>query len=139
MSPSRVLTSVVSSHFGQTRVSTSFVSSNNGCHLYYFSGNSGLLLDRIYLHWKCPSDGDRDGDGTPDASDNCPSDVNTDQADADSDGVGDVCDNCLNSANADQKDTDGNGIGDLCQIHGNFVFIIESSNLLVILTSKSCI
>jgi hypothetical protein len=36
---------------------------------------------------------DRDGDGVPDADDNCPDDPNPDQADADGDGIGDVCDN----------------------------------------------
>jgi hypothetical protein len=36
--------------------------------------------------------GDRDGDGTPDASDNCPLDVNISQADDDGDGYGNACD-----------------------------------------------
>lgn len=35
---------------------------------------------------------DTDGDGVPDASDNCPNVANADQADADNDGYGDVCD-----------------------------------------------
>jgi hypothetical protein len=35
---------------------------------------------------------DDDGDGTPDAADNCPTDKNTDQADFDKDGQGNVCD-----------------------------------------------
>ena len=34
---------------------------------------------------------DGDGDGVPDASDNCPSTVNASQADDDADGVGDGC------------------------------------------------
>src|SRR5205823_1182983 len=57
----------------------------------------------------CPgADGDCDGDGVPDATDNCflP---NADQADADGDGVGDLCDNCPNAPNADQADRDGDG------------------------------
>jgi hypothetical protein len=39
-----------------------------------------------------PKPSDRDGDGVPDASDNCPSTWNVDQADADADGLGDACD-----------------------------------------------
>lgn len=35
---------------------------------------------------------DTDGDGIPDAEDNCPMQGNTDQADTDRDGVGDACD-----------------------------------------------
>src|SRR5262249_14844161 len=35
---------------------------------------------------------DEDGDGIPDACDNCPHIANADQADGDGDGVGDVCD-----------------------------------------------
>ncbi len=38
--------------------------------------------------------GDADGDGIPNAADNCPTVMNPDQADGDQDGVGDVCDNC---------------------------------------------
>src|SRR2546428_557818 len=39
---------------------------------------------------------DSDGDGVPDASDNCPSTYNANQADADGDGIGDVCDSSPN-------------------------------------------
>lgn len=77
---------------------------------------------------------DRDGDGIPDPLDNCPDDVNADQADADEDGAGDLCDvcpfdpdddadgdgacgdmdNCPEVPNPDQSDLDGDGAGDLC-------------------------
>jgi hypothetical protein len=35
---------------------------------------------------------DTDGDGVPDAADNCPQTANPDQADTDGDGIGDACD-----------------------------------------------
>jgi hypothetical protein len=82
---------------------------------------------------------DGDGDGVPDASDDCPTIFNPirpmdggKQADADGDGVGDACDptpvgddvdgdtipnlmdNCPTVANTDQVDTDGDHKGDAC-------------------------
>ena len=57
---------------------------------------------------------DTDGDGVADASDNCPSVANPDQADGDADGVGELCDNCPGVANPGQEDTDGDGAGDAC-------------------------
>lgn len=57
---------------------------------------------------------DSDGDGVPDAIDNCPGTPNPGQEDADGDGVGDVCDNCINTANPGQDDADGDGVGDVC-------------------------
>jgi large repetitive protein len=41
-----------------------------------------------------PEDVDADGDGIPDATDNCVSVANPDQADSDADGIGDACDPC---------------------------------------------
>ena len=67
-----------------------------------------------------PSD-DQDGDGIPDAQDNCPNVANPDQADSEltflggPDGVGDACDNCSTVYNPDQADTDGDGVGDACE------------------------
>ena len=57
---------------------------------------------------------DRDGDGIPDSSDNCPSELNPDQSEGDGDGVGDACDNCAAVPNASQQDSDGDGFGDAC-------------------------
>jgi hypothetical protein len=48
---------------------------------------------------------DADGDGVPDASDNCPTVANAGQANADGDSTGDACDTCT--------DTDGDGFGNL--------------------------
>jgi uncharacterized delta-60 repeat protein/uncharacterized repeat protein (TIGR01451 family) len=50
---------------------------------------------------------DQDGDGVPDAQDNCPAVANADQADSDGDGVGDACDMPLVSIN-DVSVTEGN-------------------------------
>ncbi len=70
---------------------------------------------------------DRDFDGVPDASDNCPNTENSDQLDTDADLIGDRCDSdddgdnffdeddsCPLLANADQRDTDRDGAGDAC-------------------------
>ncbi|MDT8358066.1 MAG: thrombospondin type 3 repeat-containing protein, partial [Methanomicrobiaceae archaeon] len=72
---------------------------------------------------------DTDGDGIPDAEDNCPLVPNRLQADSDvlvtsggypgmaiieEDGYGDACDNCPLVFNPDQRDTDNDGFGDAC-------------------------
>lgn len=59
-------------------------------------------------------DGDTDGDGIPDASDNCPVIRNPDQADLDADGFGDACDNCPVVPHPSQQDRDNDGLGDAC-------------------------
>lgn len=53
---------------------------------------------------------DADGDGIPDACDNCPITANTNQADCDNNGVGDRC---------DTPDCNGNGIADVCDIRNS--------------------
>jgi hypothetical protein len=63
-------------------------------------------------HRSSPSD--QDGDGVPDASDNCPAVANSDQANSDGDSAGDACDNCTLADNEAQRDTDGDGYGNLC-------------------------
>lgn len=65
---------------------------------------------------------DADGDGVPDALDNCMRQANPDQADDDTDDVGDACDNCPpwrcatpeSCANPAQNDHDVDKIGDIC-------------------------
>lgn len=57
---------------------------------------------------------DRDGDGVPDARDNCPGVSNAGQNDRDDDGVGNACDNCPGQSNPHQADRDGDGVGNAC-------------------------
>jgi hypothetical protein len=86
-------------------------------------GNRPGALPDAYV----PGVDDGDGDGIPDATDNCPAVANADQLDTDHDGKGDACDadddndgvadtadNCPLVANPDQLDTDRDGKGDAC-------------------------
>jgi Thrombospondin type 3 repeat len=59
-------------------------------------GLAGFDLDAVAaLHSATgPAEPDGDGDGIPDARDNCPGVANADQRDTDGDGVGDACDPC---------------------------------------------
>ena len=60
-----------------------------------------------------PAPGDGDGDGVPDADDNCPEHINVDQQDTDGDGLGDVCDPCP-EVGVGGPDNDGDGLQDPC-------------------------
>ena len=60
---------------------------------------------------------DSDGDGVPDAADNCPSVPNTDQGNEDGDKYGDACDPCPPVADDMFVDSDGDGIDDQCDPH----------------------
>jgi uncharacterized delta-60 repeat protein len=68
------------------------------------TGDHGFFAARLYVPAERPDPGpqDSDGDGLPDAADNCQFGPNPDQADLDRDGLGDVCD----------FDRDGDGFGD---------------------------
>ena len=78
-----------------------------------------------YLGGEGQADGD--GDGVPDAQDNCAGTPNPGQSDIDGDGEGDACDsdddddrdpdaqdNCPVNYNPGQQDTDGDGDGNAC-------------------------
>jgi len=73
---------------------------------------------------------DTDGDGVPDASDNCPAAANTDQHDEDGDLRGDACDRCPHLSSATDPDGDGDGVGDDCDPRpatgGDSVLLFES-------------
>jgi PKD repeat protein len=75
------------------------------------------LVPEIWANPACAAQGnDSDTDGLTDIEDNCPTEINPDQADGDGDWVGDACDNCPADPNPDQADGDGNGVGDACQV-----------------------
>lgn len=61
-----------------------------------------------------PTQANSDGDALGDDCDNCPEDTNADQADDDNDGAGDACDNCPGLSNSDQLNHDADAIGDMC-------------------------
>jgi hypothetical protein len=65
---------------------------------YYMSEN---FETSVSVRWTLDfSPPDADGDGIPDATDNCPQAANTNQADGDQDGIGDACDNFQPTASA---------------------------------------
>ncbi len=91
------------------------------------TGNIGKIGNHTFL--VNALGGDADGDGVPDAIDNCPFKQNPEQVDADSDNVGDDCDNCapaicdalaqypgVTCTNPSQLDSDGDGVGDTCDL-----------------------
>jgi hypothetical protein len=74
---------------------------------------------------------DTDGDGVPDATDNCPFVANPDQHDEDGDGYGDLCDTCPLIPNArNALDADGDGVGDACDYHpgtkGDCLYLLDT-------------
>ncbi len=97
------------------------------------AGLSGFDLDALAAVHSFDTTGapDADGDGIPDAVDDCPSVANPDQHDADGNGVGDACettgdrdgdgvpdatDDCPGVADPAQADRDGDGVGDACDV-----------------------
>ncbi len=90
-----------------------------------------ILFNLVFVIRPIAGAPDADGDGAPDASDNCRTVGNANQADGDADAVGDLCDNCSSVANArvdssylaanpwatltgGQRDDDHDGYGNVC-------------------------
>jgi len=81
---------------------------------------AGDRLNNRVLRYNIAPDGD--ADGVPDATDNCPTTANANQANNDGDAVGDACDGCPNDATKTaagvcgcgtaDTDTDADGVAD---------------------------
>ena len=100
-------------------------------------GNAMTLNDMVNVNCVCQGEApaDIDGDGIPDADDNCPSTANTDQLDLDGDGIGDICDDDDdNDGVADEVDCDplnasiALSIGDACD-DGDFNTEMDTINM----------
>ena len=90
------------------------------------AGGSDAFVAKLSPAASAPPPPDADGDGVPDATDNCPAVANPDQLDSNGDNIGDACqdqdgdgvldlaDNCPAVLNPLQADFNGNGIGDVC-------------------------
>ena len=84
---------------------------------------------------------DMDNDTVVDATDNCPTIANPDQADTDTDKIGNVCDNCPADANPRlatltatgmvnvQRDHDGDGRGDVCDFCPHLASAAQDSDV----------
>ncbi len=98
---------------------------------FSWNGQHDLKLSGNYVLDCTPPPADADGDGVPDAQDNCPVTANADQLDTNGNGIGDACenhgepdadcdgrpdtaDNCVDVWNVDQADDDRDGVGNVC-------------------------
>ncbi len=100
----------------QANWATALLAYNDGKYNHPNCAGYNVIAGTVYNRWVSSHllELDGDGDGVPDASDNCPTVANANQADADGDDVGDKCDNCKNTSNANQADGDHDGDGDAC-------------------------
>jgi MYXO-CTERM domain-containing protein len=82
----------------------------------YARSEESIGAPRVYARLL---DEDSDGDGIGDASDNCPTLENPDQADEDGDGVGDVCEGLADAGpDGGLSDDGGGGFGALADDGG---------------------
>jgi len=85
-------------------------------------GNTAVPPVQIVVNDVVP---DQDGDGVPDAADNCPLTANPDQLDSDGDGIGNECDTSPVNAFPTQVDANNNGADD--RIEGNVTTAAQPS------------
>lgn len=111
------------------------VGSSAGAGYHAFADNLTIDFGAGPVTYNFEAFADADGDGVPDATDNCPTTANPGQEDEDGDGIGTACDpnpndgplgdldgdgvnnssdNCLTTPNPGQGDQDGDNIGDAC-------------------------
>lgn len=86
-----------------------------GCTFEHGAGTGGADDDDSGNPGGMPG-ADNDGDGVPNATDNCASMPNADQHDHDGDGRGDMCDVCPHLPDTG-SDADADGVGDACDPH----------------------
>jgi hypothetical protein len=97
-------------------LSARFVRIDAGTQHFGLEGLAGFDLDAIAAVHSVDTTGspDTDGDGVPDAADDCPAIADPMQLDTDGDGAGDACDVCPGTSDVMQADRDGDGVGDAC-------------------------
>ena len=85
-------------------------------------------------------DADTDGDGVPDAQDNCPTTFNPNQADWDNDGTGDVCDDSDQDGLFDSVDQCiSSTLGMIIDVFGCEVFTLPGDNISLQSVQTSCV
>ena len=93
------------------------------------SGTDFVTVDNLYFAFE-EYDGDFDGDGTLNSTDNCPTIANPSQADCNTNGIGDACESFIDCntntipdscdiASGASNDVDSNGIPDECKTDCN--------------------
>jgi hypothetical protein len=116
---------------------------DDGC-MNQFTQQQARRIRCTIMHYRsllpcaaCDGTADADGDGVPNASDNCPSTANPDQADSDGDGTGDACDGCPSDPNKSSPgacgcgvadtDSDGDGVVDCNDVCPNDPYVASGS------------